>query len=113
MSLCCHPPFRIQEMHFDSRVGVVGSIKLLRVAVEKVNSKPLLIVLKLSCTVVSPANKIDGGNLNSPHYLCAVGLGIGGCRGCLVLFGMVPVVSSQFPVDSTFHCIVVACILHD
>ena len=41
------------------------------------------------------------------------GLGIGGCRGCLVLFGVVPVVSSQFPVDSRFHRIVVACIPHN
>lgn len=54
------------------RAGVVGSIKLIWVAAEKVNSKPLLIVLKLSCTMVSPANNINSGNLNSPHYLCAV-----------------------------------------
>jgi hypothetical protein len=40
------------------RVGVVGSIKLLRVALEKVNSKPLLTVLKLSCTTVSLADRL-------------------------------------------------------
>jgi len=39
--------------------------------------------------------------------------GLGGCGGCLVLFGVVRVVSGLVPHRSSSHCIVVACILHN